>query len=61
MWLVATVAGAIVSAVAENAMLIAKFAALVGVAVLVATNPAIGVGLALIVAYAALGKRMLRI
>ena len=60
-WLVATVAGAIVSAVAENAMLLAKFAAIVAGAFVVVSVPALGVGLALVVAYAVLSKRMLRI
>ena len=55
-WLVATVATAIVNAVAENATLLAKFAALVVATFVVAAMPAIGIGLALIVAYAVVAK-----
>ena len=60
-WLVATVAGAIVNAVAENVTLLARFAAIVAGAWLVASVPAVGVGLVLVVAYAVLSKRMLKV
>ena len=55
-WLVATVAGAIVNAVSENATLLAKFAAIVAGAWLVASVPTIGIGLALVAAYAVAAK-----
>ena len=60
-WLVTTIAGAIVNAVAENVTLLARFAAIVAGAWLVASVPAVGVGLVLVVAYAVLSKRMLKV
>lgn len=55
-WLVATVVGVIVDMIAENVTLLAKFAALVMATFVVASVPAIGIGLALVAAYAVAAK-----